>query len=298
MNDELREQIERLIRQRQITYREAIERVTREVQQDVVKRGLPRSGIHFQLLNDGWAAELRVHVAQVLTDVLSLLGTLDKLTDESGAWLGERIAKEIGSLAAGLGTKLADKRRQLGTGSVEDQGMAQVRDSITSRARLQIATAIGEAKLKREARTPAPAPAPEPKRLEIDGFHPRVIGVAGRLFRDGHYRQAILDTYIALVQAVREKSGLGLDNSPLMQRAFSQKNPVLDVSDDPDEQLGLMWLYSGAVMGIRNPKAHRVIDQPDAQRALEWLGFASVLFRVLDEARVRNPGTAPGEAEH
>jgi len=61
---------------------------------------------------------------------------------------------------------------------------------------------------------------------------------------------------------------------------------IIKISDDPDEQLGFIWLFSAAVMGIRNPKAHRLIQQKDPQRAFEWLSYASVLLRVLDDAEV------------
>lgn len=121
---------------------------------------------------------------------------------------------------------------------------------------------------------------------EIANLHPIVQKTAGELFKNGHYRQAILDTYIALVETVKVKSGrYDLDNTPLMQTVFSPKNPGLTVSSDADEQLGFMWLFSGAVMGIRNPKAHRLIEQKDPQRTLEWLSFASVLLRVLDDSK-------------
>jgi len=124
---------------------------------------------------------------------------------------------------------------------------------------------------------------------ELANLHPQVIETAGELFSNGHYRQAILDTYIMLVQSVKSKSGnVELDNTGLMQKVFSAKQPLLKVSNDPDEQIGFMWMFSGAVMGIRNPKAHRLIKVDDPQRALEWLSFASVLFRVLDDARVES----------
>jgi uncharacterized protein (TIGR02391 family) len=121
--------------------------------------------------------------------------------------------------------------------------------------------------------------------FEISNMHPIVIKAAGHLYSNGHFRQAILDTYIALVEAVRTQSGLDLDNTPLMQAAFSQKSPRIKVSNDGDEQLGFMWLYAGAVMGIRNPKAHKLIEQNDPVRTVEWLSFASVLFRILDDAK-------------
>jgi uncharacterized protein (TIGR02391 family) len=121
----------------------------------------------------------------------------------------------------------------------------------------------------------------------IEGLHPSIIPIANKLYSDGHYRQAILDTYILLIDTVKIKSGRrDLDGSPLMQTVFSVKNPVIKVSEDSDEQLGFMWMFSGAVMGIRNPKAHRLIPQTDPQRTLEWLSFASVLLRVLDDAQV------------
>lgn len=126
-------------------------------------------------------------------------------------------------------------------------------------------------------------------RLELEGFHPLVIKHAGKLFADGHYRQAILDTYIALVDQVKSLSGrYDLDGTPLMNTVFSPKTPKLSVSSDADEQLGFMWLLAGAVMGIRNPKAHAITPHPDRQTTLEWLGFASALFRVLDSA-TKNP---------
>ncbi|WP_374955159.1 TIGR02391 family protein [Paenibacillus sp. PCH8] len=74
-----------------------------------------------------------------------------------------------------------------------------------------------------------------------------------------------------------------LDGSPLMQQVFSPRNPQIILSDDQDEQQGFMWLFAGAVMAIRNPKAHKITDVTDPQRTLEWLSFASVLHRVLDD---------------
>ena len=101
-------------------------------------------------------------------------------------------------------------------------------------------------------------------------LHPLIQPVASQLYADGHYRQAILDTYILLVDTVKTKSGRhDLDGTGLMQTVFSPKNPIIKISNDQDEQQGFMWMFSGAVMGIRNPKAHRSIPQTDPQRTLE-----------------------------
>lgn len=118
----------------------------------------------------------------------------------------------------------------------------------------------------------------------IDNIHSRVLSVSKELYLDGHYRAAILDAYIDLVDRVKQLSNEpDLDGTNLMQKAFSRNNPKIKISDDTDEQLGFMWLFSGAVMAIRNPKAHKITTITDPHRALEWLSYASVLHRVLDD---------------
>jgi hypothetical protein len=56
-------------------------------------------------------------------------------------------------------------------------------------------------------------------------FHPDIERVSGKLFHDGHFKQAALEAYIRVIEAVREKSGLSLDGDDLMNRVFgSDKN--------------------------------------------------------------------------
>jgi uncharacterized protein (TIGR02391 family) len=73
-----------------------------------------------------------------------------------------------------------------------------------------------------------------------------------------------------------------------MERVFNPSNPVLRFNDlahdsDRDEQRGYMMLFSGAVAGLRNPRAHKLI-QDDAERALEFIAFVSLLAKLLDGA--------------
>ncbi|MGD0073377.1 MAG: TIGR02391 family protein [Candidatus Binataceae bacterium] len=59
-------------------------------------------------------------------------------------------------------------------------------------------------------------------------LHPRISTVCVDLYRDGHYRQAVLDASIALVNYVKEKSRKhDLDGAALMSTVFSSNNPVL-----------------------------------------------------------------------
>lgn len=122
---------------------------------------------------------------------------------------------------------------------------------------------------------------------ELKTLHPEVTRIAFKLFEDGHYRQAVLDTYIHLVDCVKTKSGCrDYEGVSLMQTVFSVKNPIVRCSKDSDEQLGIMWLFSGAIMAIRNVRAHKVKDQENINESLEWLTFASALFRILDKSEV------------
>ncbi|MFB6365838.1 TIGR02391 family protein [Paenibacillus elgii] len=116
------------------------------------------------------------------------------------------------------------------------------------------------------------------------GFIQKYWQKLGKSFKDGNYRSAVLDTYIALNKEVQRKSKLTQDGSSLMQKAFSKDNPVLKVAGGDDPQLGTMWLFSGAMMGIRNVLAHDDSIHPSEQEALEQLYFASMLFRRLDLA--------------
>lgn len=123
---------------------------------------------------------------------------------------------------------------------------------------------------------------------ELINMHPTVQKVAAALFKSKHYRNAVLDTFIALNESVKTKSGIyDQDGTALMQNVFSIKNPKIVISDNSDEQLGCMWLFSGAVMGLRNPEAHSVTNKIDKQTALEKLSFASFLFKCLDKSIVK-----------
>ncbi len=121
-------------------------------------------------------------------------------------------------------------------------------------------------------------------------LHPRIGDVSTDLYLDGHYSDAIFNASKALINYVKEKSRRhDLDGAPLMRQVFSKNNPIVAFNDlkdrnDFDEQEGMMHLFEGAVLAIRNPRGHSFIaDSPD--RALEYIAFLSMLANRLDEAR-------------
>ena len=134
---------------------------------------------------------------------------------------------------------------------------------------------------------------PEKKKyiaFEDMDLHPRIAAVASDLFRDGHYPNAVFDAAKALVNYVKERSGRhDLDGAPLMRTVFSKNDPILAFNDlkdqsDLDEQEGMMHLYEGAVLAIRNPRGHTFLDD-SPERALEYIGLLSLLANRLQEAR-------------
>lgn len=121
-------------------------------------------------------------------------------------------------------------------------------------------------------------------------LHPVIERAAGQLFRDGHYANAVEDAVKALNALIRLNSGTeDKDGSALMEFVFSPKNPVLkfnNLSDtsEIDEQKGFMMMFSGAVAGLRNPRAHKIIKD-DPGMALEFIAFISLLAKLADKAR-------------
>jgi uncharacterized protein (TIGR02391 family) len=129
-------------------------------------------------------------------------------------------------------------------------------------------------------------------------LHPKVAEASKSCFTTINYREAILNAFISFIDYVKEISGLDLDGDDLMNNVFSfyydkeqkkiTKYPVICINElknktDRDEQQGFMFLCKGAAAFIRNPKAHKLIVQKDPLHTLEYLGFASMLFKQLDK---------------
>jgi hypothetical protein len=91
---------------------------------------------------------------------------------------------------------------------------------------------------------------------------------------------------IALEKMVRDKANQPSDlgGTDLMNRVFSQANPLITLSPDRGEREGYMFLFRGMWQAIRNDYAHNY-PSLDPARALEWLSFISALFYKLDEAQ-------------
>lgn len=118
-------------------------------------------------------------------------------------------------------------------------------------------------------------------------LHPEIAHAVTRLFEDGHYANAVEDACKVLDRLVKLRSNrYDLSGTELMQAVFSPKNPTLRLNQlqsdsDRSEQQGFMFLYAGAMLALRNPRAHELI-QDNAETAIEYIAFLNLLARTLD----------------
>ena len=135
-----------------------------------------------------------------------------------------------------------------------------------------------------------------PKKFSLDAnlLHARISSVASELFDDGHHFEAVFAASKALVNYVKERSGKHeLDGVNLMRTVFSKNKPILSINNlldatDQDEQEGMMHLFEGVVMAIRNPGGH-AFPEGSERRAAEYLNLISLLAFKVQEARKIKP---------
>lgn len=129
----------------------------------------------------------------------------------------------------------------------------------------------------------------------LSELHPYINRGCSQLFVDGHYAQAVEESAKAVFQYIREKTGLKLDGSTLVDNAFSINKPLLSFSDLSDqnkknEQTGFSDMLKGFAKGVRNPLTHTHGHKEDALKAFEYLVVASLFCRRIDDASLLRKG--------
>jgi uncharacterized protein (TIGR02391 family) len=122
-------------------------------------------------------------------------------------------------------------------------------------------------------------------------LHPKIVRHALPLYRDGHLRDAVLASITVIFDLIRERTKIDADGAKLVGEVFALENPKLIFSEIQTEsgksdQKGFIQILQGAFQGIRNPKAHSLMHDLDEAKAAEYLVFASLLVRRVDEAIV------------
>jgi uncharacterized protein (TIGR02391 family) len=122
-------------------------------------------------------------------------------------------------------------------------------------------------------------------------LHPAIKKSSYQQYRDGHLREAVLNSVIAIFDQIRKMTGIAADGDALVSNAFSLEHPIIILSEletdsGQNDQKGFMQIFKGAFQGIRNPKAHSLANDLNEQKAAQYLVFASLLARRLDEAKI------------
>lgn len=138
----------------------------------------------------------------------------------------------------------------------------------------------------------------ETTRIELDrlhpyedrNVHPDIDTITRKLFDDGHYSQATFEAFKLVDKKVQELSKLRKTGYQLMMKAFNEESPLIKLTNlsDPseiDEQQGYKFLFTGAVVAIRNPRGHEVALHETPDQCLDHISLASLLLRRLNDIK-------------
>jgi uncharacterized protein (TIGR02391 family) len=122
-------------------------------------------------------------------------------------------------------------------------------------------------------------------------LHPLIKKHCYKHYCDGDFRDAVLNSIVAIFDYIRGRTKLKTDGAALIDAVFAPNNPHLILSDldtesGQNDQKGFMQIYKGAFQGIRNPKAHSLAHDLTEEKAAQYLIFASLLARRIEEAKI------------
>jgi uncharacterized protein (TIGR02391 family) len=134
------------------------------------------------------------------------------------------------------------------------------------------------------------------RHLVPEGFqtllHPIVREVGLDLYQRGYYREAVVNSIMAIADLIRERTGLHQDGVALVTEALSVERPKLVLSEietesGKNDQKGFMLIMQGLYIGVRNPKAHSLQHDLNESKAAEYLILASLIMRRVADAEAR-----------
>lgn len=120
----------------------------------------------------------------------------------------------------------------------------------------------------------------------------RIVDVSKKRFDSGHYADSIeaslKEINSVIKKIVLNKINKEYDGASLMEKALSLNDPIivlddLSIEDGKNVQKGFMQIFSGAMTGIRNPKAHSNINI-NKEQAIHYLFLASILMNKIDNS--------------
>ena len=222
--------------------------------------------------------------------------TNKEFTDIDEAWLKakvtEKLDPEVAEVRSKCNTALYNKNTP---GSFAGFWQNAEQEAVVRRNK--IFNKIEILKLQKNQGPTPPSPAPSATAAMKDLgviwglMHPIVVRVSKTRFDSGHFADAVeaaLKEVNDIVRTlVRDQTAKEYDGADLMNRAFSVDRPIITLDDlstttGRSIQLGYMQICSGAMTGIRNPKAHSNV-QIDSVRGIHLLFLTSLILFKIDE---------------
>ena len=121
---------------------------------------------------------------------------------------------------------------------------------------------------------------------------PEIKSVSSDLFVSGHYNLSVAEAFKAVDKFIADRvPSIQQTGVTLMDQVFTPTAPhlqwtAMETVSQINEQKGYHRLYSGAMLGIRNPTTHEFgwVDEPEL--ALELVVFAQHLLRKAKQAQM------------
>ena len=123
--------------------------------------------------------------------------------------------------------------------------------------------------------------------FELRNVHAGFPVKVRKLFDDGHGAEATFHAFKFVEKVVQKHANSLLSGEKLMMAVFNESNPLVKINalsntSEMDEQRGYKFIFSGAVVAIRNPGGHEISLSDDPDVCLDHLAFASLLLRRLE----------------
>ncbi|WP_020167036.1 MULTISPECIES: TIGR02391 family protein [Methylotenera] len=125
---------------------------------------------------------------------------------------------------------------------------------------------------------------------EERNVHPEIDTITRALFDNGHYSHATFEAFKYIDKKVQKLSSCNESGYKLMTQAFNEASPLIKLTNlsntsEKDEQKGYMFIFTGAVMAIRNPRGHEVSMKETPTQCLDHISLASLLLRRLSDVK-------------
>jgi uncharacterized protein (TIGR02391 family) len=125
--------------------------------------------------------------------------------------------------------------------------------------------------------------------FELRNVHASFPAKVRKLFDDGHGAEATFHAFKYVEKVVQKHANSTQIGEKLMMSVFNEASPAVKLNalsnpSEQDEQRGYRFIFSGAIVAIRNPGGHEITLSDDPDACLDHLAFASLLLRRLERS--------------